>query len=168
MARGTELETNTPRRRMPPGLGGATLTWQPSGRGWWVEANLLAATKQNRLSDADIGDARIGASRTPASIASFFNGTAVDRGLVRNGILVATGETLAQVQARVLGTATLSPMFTETPGFVVLGVRGGVRLGSRVDVTVIGENLGDRNYRLHGSGVDEPGINLMARLRARF
>ena len=168
MARGTELETNTPRRRMPPGLGGATLTWQRPGGGWWVEGTMLAATRQDRLSDADIGDARIGASRTPASIASFFNGTAVDRGLVRNGILVATGETLAQVQSRVLGTATLLPMFTETPGFLVLGVRGGFRIGSHLDVTLIGENLGDTNYRIHGSGVDEPGINVMARLRARF
>jgi hypothetical protein len=31
-----------------------------------------------------------------------------------------------------------------------------------------GENFGDRNYRLHGSGVDEPGLNVAARLRARF
>jgi outer membrane receptor protein involved in Fe transport len=167
MARGTELETDTPRRRMPPGLGGATVTYQPSSR-WWVEGSMLAATKQDRLSDADIGDARIGASRTPASIAAFFNGTAVDRGLVSNGILVATGETLAQVQSRVIGTATLSPMFTETAGFVVFGVRGGIRIGQRLDVTLIGDNLGDTNYRIHGSGVDEPGINLMARFRARF
>jgi len=168
MARGTELETNLPRRRMPPGMGGATLTWQPSGARWWVEATMLAATKQDRLSDADIGDARIGASRTPASIASFFNGTAADRGLVRNGILIATGETLAQVQSRVLNGSALLAMYTETPGFVAFGARGGVRLGSRIDVTLIGENLGDKNYRIHGSGVDEPGINLMARLRARF
>jgi outer membrane receptor protein involved in Fe transport len=168
MARGTELETNSPRRRMPPGMGGATLTWQPAGGRWWLEATMLAATKQNRLSDADIGDARIGASRTPASIASFFNGTAVDRGLVRNGILISTGETLAQVQSRVLNGSALLAMYSETPGFVVFGARGGVRLGSRVDVTLIGENIGDKNYRIHGSGVDEPGINLMARLRARF
>jgi hemoglobin/transferrin/lactoferrin receptor protein len=168
MARGTELETSTPRRRMPPGMGGASVTWQRGASRWWVEANMLAATKQNRLSDADLGDARIGATRTPASIASFFNGTAVDRGLVRNGILLATGETLAQVQARVLGSSTLLPLFTETPGFVVFGVRGGTRLGSRIELTMIAENLGDRNYRLHGSGVDEPGMNVIARLRARF
>ena len=168
MARGTELETDLPRRRMPPGMGGATLTWQPSGGRWWVEGTMIAATRQDRLSDADIGDARIGASRTPASIAAFFNGTAVDRGLVSGGILIPTGETLAQVQSRVLGTSTLLAMFTETPGFVTFGVRGGIRLGSRVDVTLIGENLGDKNYRIHGSGVDEPGINVMARLRARF
>jgi hemoglobin/transferrin/lactoferrin receptor protein len=167
MARGTELETNTPRRRMPPGMGGASVTWQPSGA-WWVEANMIAATRQDRLSDADIGDARIGASRTPAAIATFFNGTAVDRGLVSNGLLLATGETLAQVQSRVMGSSSLLALYSETPGFVVFGVRGGVRFGSRVDLTLIGENLGDRNYRLHGSGVDEPGINVVARLRARF
>lgn len=168
MARGTELETGLPRRRMPPGMGGATLTWQRPGSRWWVESTMLAATEQRRLSDADIGDARIGASRTPASIASFFNGTAVDRGLVRNGVLLATNETLAQVQSRVLGGSTLLAMFTETPGFVVFGGRGGVRIGAHLDLTMIGENLGDRNYRLHGSGVDEPGVNLVARLRARF
>jgi hemoglobin/transferrin/lactoferrin receptor protein len=62
----------------------------------------------------------------------------------------------------------LLAMFTENQGFTVFGVRGGLSLGSRLDVTVIGENVGDTNYRIHGSGVDEPGINLMARLRARF
>ena len=182
MARGTELETGLhpnaqsprvggpglPRRRMPPGMGGGSITWQPVDSRWWVEGSVVAATKQDRLSDGDIGDARIGASRTPASIASFFNGTATDRGLVSGGRLVATGETLPQVQARVLNGAPLLAMFTETPGFVVFGARAGVRLGSRIDLTFIGENLSDRNYRLHGSGVDEPGINVMARLRARF
>jgi outer membrane receptor protein involved in Fe transport len=168
MANGTELETGLPRRRMPPALGGATMTWQRPASRWWVEGSVIAASTQDRLSDGDIGDARIGASRTPASIAAFFNGTATDRALVQNGRLVATGETLAQVQQRVLGGAALLPMFTDTPGFVVYGVRGGVTLGSHVELTLIGENLSDRNYRLHGSGVDEPGINLMARLRARF
>ncbi len=105
MSRGIELDTHLPRRRMPPGMGGATLLWQPAGGRWWVGGALQAATKQNRLSDADIGDARIGASRTPASIAAFFNGTAADRGLVRGGILLETGETLAQLQSRVLGTS---------------------------------------------------------------
>ena len=168
MAPGTELETNTPRRRMPPGMGGATLSFQPNGARWWVEGTMLAALTQDRLSDADIGDARIGASRTAAAIASFFNGTAVDRGLVAAGILRHTGETLAQVQSRVMGPSALSPMFTETPGYVVFGVRGGMRIGSHLDLTLIGENLADKNYRIHGSGVDEPGINVMARLRARF
>ena len=115
---------------MPPGLGGATLTWQPSGGRWWVEGTMLAATKQDRLSDADIGDARIGASRTPASIAAFFNGTAVDRGLVRSGILVATGETLAQVQSRVLGTLDAAADVHRDPG--LRGVRRARRHSHRL------------------------------------
>ena len=81
---------------------------------------------------------------------------------------MATGETLAQVQARVLGTGTVVPLFTNTPGFVVFGARAGLPIGSYLELTIIGENLGDRNYRLHGSGVDEPGFNLLTRLRARF
>jgi hypothetical protein len=77
-----------------------------------------------------------------------------------------TGETLAQVQNRVLGTG--AEMFRSTSGYRVLGLRGGVPLSSRADVIVIGENLTDRNYRLHGSGLDEPGMNVQARLRLRF
>ena len=169
MANGTELETGAPRRRMPPVLGGASLVWQPPAARWWLEGTVLAASDQTRLTDGDLGDARIGATRTAATIASYFSGTATDRGFVRDARLVATGETLAQVQARVLGGATGAvPLFTKTPGFFVLGARAGFPIGHVLELTIIGENLGDRNYRLHGSGVDEPGFNLLARLRARF
>ena len=169
MANGTELETSRPRRRMPPALGGVSLVWQRPSARWWLEGTALAALDQDRLTDGDLGDARIGANRTAATIASYFSGTATDRGLVRDGRLVATGETLSQVQTRVVGTSTAAvPLFTKTPGFVVFGARAGFPIGSHLELTLIGENLGDRNYRLHGSGVDEPGINVLARLRARF
>jgi len=169
MATGTELETGTPRRRMPPVLGGASLVWQPPSARWWVEGTVMAASDQTQLTDGDLGDARIGAARTAATIASYFTGTATDRGFVRDGRLVATGETLAQVQARVLGGATGAvPLFTRTPGFLVLGARAGFPIGHFLELTIIGENLADTNYRLHGSGVDEPGFNMLVRLRARF
>ena len=170
MANGTELDlNNTPRRRMPPALGGVSLVWQRPAARWWIEGTMLAASDQDRLTDGDRGDARIGASRTAATIASYFSGTATDRGLVRDGRLVATGETLSQVQARVVGTSTAPvPLFTKTPGFVAFGARAGFPIGSHLELTLIGENLGDRNYRLHGSGVDEPGVNVLVRLRARF
>jgi len=112
--------------------------------------------------------ARIGATRTRTSIANYFNGTATDLGLVRNGVLVQTGETLAQVQQRVLGDATSAPLFTSAPGFVVLGARAGVRLSTHLGAIVIGENLTDRNYRLYGSGADSPGANVQFRLQAHF
>jgi outer membrane receptor protein involved in Fe transport len=54
------------------------------------------------------------------------------------------------------------------PGFVVFGLRAGVRITRAFDVTVIGENLADTNYRLYGSGVDAPGFNVQVRTRYRF
>ena len=89
-------------------------------------------------------------------------------GLVAGGLLLQTGETLAQVQTRVLGDAASAPLYSSEPGFVVLGVRMNVKLSSRVNLIAIGENLTDRNYRLYGSGADAPGANLQIRLRASF
>ncbi|HXH06458.1 MAG TPA: TonB-dependent receptor, partial [Vicinamibacterales bacterium] len=168
VARGTEGGTGVPLRRMPPPMGGVRVRWEPQARAVWAEASLVFALAQTRLSPGDLGDARIGARRSRASIAAFFNGTAVDLGLVRDGILLATGETLAEVQARVLGERSSAPLYTRTAGFVVLNLRGGWRLAARTDVTVLVENLTDRNYRWHGSGVDAPGFNVQVRLRRRF
>jgi outer membrane receptor protein involved in Fe transport len=153
-------------RRMPPAMGGAKVRW--TGSRLWAEGVVSFAAEQTRLNSGDLGDARIGAIRTRASIASFFNGGATDLGLVRNGILVETGETLAQVQNRLLGSASSGTVFTSHPGFVTVGARAGVKLPSGFDVAVIVENLGDVNYRLYGSGVDAPGFNLQVRTRYRF
>jgi outer membrane receptor protein involved in Fe transport len=166
MSTGRLLTTGEPIRRMSPPMGGARLRW--SGDRAWVEGVMSFARAQTRLNPGDVSDARIGALRTRASIASYFNGTATDLGLVKGGVLLETGETLAEVQNRVLGTAASSSLFTEAPGFVVFGARAAFRLLPRLDVTVIGENLTDRNYRLYGSGVDSPGINLAVRTRYRF
>ncbi len=48
-----------------------------------------------------------------------------------------------------------------TPGFVTFNVRGGVRLthGGRIGVGI--ENLTNQTYRIHGSGIDRPGRNLV-------
>jgi outer membrane receptor protein involved in Fe transport len=153
-------------RRMPPPLGGARLKWTHDRM--WAEGVLTFAREQTRLNSGDLGDARIGAVRTRSSIATFFNGTATDMGLVSNGVLLETGETLAEVQTRVLGSASSAPLYTSHPGFAVFGLRGGIRIARQLDVTVIGENLADKNYRLYGSGVDAPGANVQVRTRYRF
>ncbi|MGH9160845.1 MAG: TonB-dependent receptor [Vicinamibacteraceae bacterium] len=168
VANGREIETDNVLRRMPPPMGGLRLKWEPTNRGLWAEGTVAFARTQTRLNGGDLGDARIGAGRTADDIAAFFTGTATDLGLVQDGRLVATGETLAAVQARVLGGAAEAPLYTATPGFVVLGLRAGTRLTSRLDLTVIAENLTDRNYRWHGSGVDAPGVNVQVRTRWRF
>lgn len=166
MTNGRLLATGEYLRRMPPPLGSAGVRWS-SGR-WVVDGTANWARPQRRFNSGDLTDARIGGTRTRASIASYFNGTASDLGLVRGGVLVQTGETLAQVQDRLLGTAASAPLFTEQPGFFVLGARVSVRLSPRFNLVAIGENLMDRNYRLYGSGADAPGANLQVRVRASF
>jgi hemoglobin/transferrin/lactoferrin receptor protein len=168
MTNGRELPGGAFMRRMPPPFGGVRLKWEPADHSYWFEAVSTFALSQTRLSPGDEKDARIGARRTRRSIADFFNGTASDMGLVKDGLLVATGETLGEVQSRLLGGADASLLFTETPGFMVFGLRGGRRFGPRVDLTLILENVTDRNYRLHGSGVDAPGFNVQMKTRYRF
>lgn len=166
MTNGRLLATGAYLRRLPPPLGSVGIRW--STNRLVVDGTVDFAARQRRVSPLDLTDARIGGVRTRASIASFFNGTATDMGLVAGGVLLQTGETLAQVQTRVLGTATSAPLYTSAPGFVVLGARLNVRLSNRVNLIAIGENLTDRNYRFYGSGADAPGANLQVRLRASF
>jgi hemoglobin/transferrin/lactoferrin receptor protein len=168
ISNGRELPSEAFMRRMPPAMGGFTLKWEPEQRSWWIEGVGTFARTQTRLAGGDLSDARIGARRTRAQITSFFNGTATVLGLVQNGVLVETGETLPQVLTRLVGTAANSQLYTETPGFFVLGLRGGMRVGTNVDVSVLADNLTDKNYRWHGSGVDAPGFNVQARVRYRF
>ena len=166
MTNGRLLATGEYLRRMPPPLGGASVRW--AAKTLWIEGTTMIAGAQSRFNSGDLTDARIGATRTRTSIANYFNGTATDLGMVKGGILQATGETLAQVQTRVLGNSASAPLFEQAPGFVVFGLRGGVRVSDAIDFTLIGENLSDRNYRVYGSGVDSPGINVQLRARYRF
>lgn len=90
------------------------------------------------------------------------------RGLSDGIILLATGETLAQVQQRVLGSANSAPLFTAIPGYAAFGLRIGAPLGSRTDVLADLYNLGDRNYRGIGWGIDALGRGVSVKLRHRF
>ncbi len=171
--RGTNVETGAPpalENGIPPLTGFASLRWEPTGRRYWVETYTNFAGAQTRLSDNDLQQARIGGVRTREEITGFFNGGAVARGLVRGGVLLQTGETLQQVLRRVLGPdlSARVPLYTKNPGFATFNLRGGLRLGEGSNVTVIVENIFDRNYRTMGSGVDAPGLNAMARFSHRF
>ena len=48
-----------------------------------------------------------------------------------------------------------------TPGYGVLSLRGGVMLLDALHLTLALENVTDEDYRIHGSGVNEPGRNLV-------
>ncbi|MCL5286615.1 MAG: TonB-dependent receptor [Acidobacteria bacterium] len=170
--RGVDRETGGPpdiEGGLPPLQGFAALRWQPSGRAYWVETYATWADQQVRLSSIELADQRIGATRSRASIAAYFNNGAVARRLVQGGILLPTGETLAQVQDRVLGAGvTSAPMFRKSAGFATLNFRGGYRAGEHSEFVWVLENVLDRNYRTHGSGVDSAGRNLQLTYIWRF
>jgi hemoglobin/transferrin/lactoferrin receptor protein len=48
-----------------------------------------------------------------------------------------------------------------TPGYTVFNLRGGMRLGERTTLALALENLTDQDYRVHGSGLNEAGRNLV-------
>ncbi len=55
-----------------------------------------------------------------------------------------------------------------TPGYTVFGVRGGVDLDERSTLTVGLENIFDKDYRVHGSGQNEPGRSLVVSYAIEF
>jgi hemoglobin/transferrin/lactoferrin receptor protein len=149
----------------------------PTGR-WWTGTYIHAAGAQSRLSTLDLADRRTGADRSRTAIRNFFINGATARGWVGSGadgvvgtaddVLTLTGETVTQIQDRVLGAGVNSaPMLPEVAGFVTVGLRGGVRMG-RHEVIVDAENLTDENYRGISWGIDAPGRGVSLRYVARF
>lgn len=55
-----------------------------------------------------------------------------------------------------------------TPGYAVGTLRGGTRVGDDVTMTLALENVTDEDYRIHGSGVNEPGRQLVVTADYRF
>jgi len=171
---------------VPPNIEGGTpapdaylkVRYMATGARWWVEPYIHFAATQGRLSSLDLEDRRTGATRTRTTIKNFFYNGATARGWVTPGadgvagnaddILIATGETMTQVQTRVLGSLESAPLFTEVAGYVAVGVRGAIRFGARHELAVDFENVGDRNYRGIAWGIDAPGRNLTIGWRTKF
>jgi hemoglobin/transferrin/lactoferrin receptor protein len=163
----------------PPATGFLRLRYQPRGKHYWVEGYSTLAGRQRRLSSLDLSDRRTGAPRTRNQIRDFFRRGACMRGLVASGpdgvcgtndetILIPTGETLTQVQNRVLGSANAAPLFTAFPGYGLLNVRGGYRFAENSEVSVDFENIGDKRYRNVSWGIDGPGRSVTLRYQYRF
>ena len=152
----------------PPPNGYFRIRYTPAGRRFWIEPFLHAANNQERLSSLDLSDRRTGAARSRGNITSFFQNGATAHGLVRGGILQATGETLAQVQNRVLGTAASAPLYTKLNGYATFNLRAGWRVGERQDLTFEFENIFDRNYRGISWGIDAPGRGFYVRYAVHF
>ena len=110
---------------IPPQMGFLKLRYQPARSSYWIEAYANLAGRQDRLSSLDLADRRTGAIRSRANIQNFFRRGACVRGLTTpgtnrqcnsaGGVLIATGETLAQVQTRLLGAADSAPLVAAIP-----------------------------------------------------
>ena len=55
-----------------------------------------------------------------------------------------------------------------TPGYAVVNLRAGYAASEHVDLLFAIENLFDEDYRIHGSGINEPGTNLVFGVSAEF
>lgn len=152
----------------PPLLANLRVRYAPGTRRYWAEVYSTLAGRQERLSSLALADRRTGATRSRANIASFFANGAVGQGLVSGGVLLPTGETLGQVQNRVLGSATAAPLFTAVPGYALFGARAGWRVGENSDVFVDFSNILDRSHRGVSWGSDGAGRAVSVRYLVRF
>ena len=55
-----------------------------------------------------------------------------------------------------------------TPGYALFGLRGGHSLGEKTTLSLAAENLGDVDYRVHGSGLNGSGRNFILSLSHNF
>jgi iron complex outermembrane receptor protein/hemoglobin/transferrin/lactoferrin receptor protein len=173
---GRDLNPNRNVRRLPPQNGSVSLRYHAR---WWIETRVTMNGAQNRLSGGDLDDERIGASRRRRDIADFFSGSLIAP-WVASGVFTPTGETLLAIQNRVLPLgATVNgvrivddnsraPLYLRTAGWMTADIMAGVPLGERWSISGGVQNVLDRSYRVHGSGVDGPGISVFASVWYRF
>lgn len=55
-----------------------------------------------------------------------------------------------------------------TPGYGVYSLRGGWKARSFLTLTLAVENVFDEDYRIHGSGINEPGLNAVSSVKVEF
>ncbi|MBS1795368.1 MAG: TonB-dependent receptor [Acidobacteria bacterium] len=163
----------------PPPTGFVSLKYEPAGKPFWVELYSTLAARQDRLSTLDLSDRRTGATRSRSQIQNFFRRGACVYGLTNNpdGVcgtgdettLLATGETLTQVQNRILGIGVNSaPLFRYLPGYGVANLRGGFRIGEKSQIFLAFENIFDHYYRNPSWGIDGGGRSFRFAYRYTF
>lgn len=173
---------------VPPATGFVSLRYQPSSR-FYVEGYSVLAGRQNRLSSLDLGDRRTGGGRSRGAIQNFFRRGACVRGVTTpggggcgtaGGILIPTGETLAQVQnrllpigatingVRVVNNDTVVPTHPYLAGYGLVGVRGSIKFSESSELFVDFENIFDKSYRGISWGIDGAGRGVTLRYRYEF
>jgi outer membrane receptor protein involved in Fe transport len=134
-------------------------------------------------------DERIGAARRRTDIADFLRGALVSPFITAGNdgrlgtpddVFAPTNETALQIQNRVLpigatingvrivDDSTRVPVYLKTPAFASVNLRAGIVMTENISLNLALMNLLDRNYRIHGSGVDASGISFFAGLKISF
>ena len=173
---------------IPPATAFVSVRYQPRSR-FYIEGYSTMTSRQNRLSSLDLLDRRTGGARSRTNIQNFFRRGACVRGLTTpgptgcgspGGILIPTGETLVQVQnrllplgavingVRVVNGDTLVPLFPYLPGYGLVGVRGAWKFSGTSEVFVDFENIFDKPYRGISWGIDGAGRGVTVRYRYSF
>jgi len=186
---GRELNPNRFVRRLPPQQLMVSFRFAGADRIPWMELQAVATGKQDRLSGGDIDDDRIGASRRRSDIRSFLHSAIVTPYMAPgpdgetgndDDIFMPSGESVIQVLDRVLpigstingvtitGDSSRVPLYLKTAGWFTLNLMGGMRLSEQWRANFGLMNMLDRNYRIHGSGVDTPGISARVGLKYSF
>jgi hemoglobin/transferrin/lactoferrin receptor protein len=70
--------------------------------------------------------------------------------------------------AKIADDSTRVPLYLGTDSWWTLDLNGGLSLGERSRLNFGLSNLLDKNYRLHGSGIDAGGINAFLGMRYMF
>ncbi|MBI4711974.1 MAG: TonB-dependent receptor [Planctomycetes bacterium] len=55
-----------------------------------------------------------------------------------------------------------------TPGYAVINLRGGLNVNQHAQLSMAIENIANRDYRIHGSGTNEPGTNFIMAIDGKF
>ena len=98
----------------------------------------------------------------------FVRGAAEQRRLNRSDIRDPRIQGSTRDPAEVEFDANGAAIDAGTPGWWTLNIRGGVKLFSYTRLTLSVENLLNKRYRQHGSGVNSPGFNVSLSLDNRF
>ena len=101
--------------------------------------------------------------RVPLSRIPPFNGTVEARWDIESLFYIGAALRWAILQDRLAPTDRSDARIPDggTPGYGVVDLRAGVRVGRQLVLSLVSENLFDAAYRVHGSSINGPGCGLL-------
>jgi hemoglobin/transferrin/lactoferrin receptor protein len=136
--------------------------WALSGQVWWLDgqvespATLGGATRKDTIRRAP-----------PLTAAASLRWTSASERFWVEGRVnaVAEADNLSQLE-KTPGNDDQRIPVNGTPGYLVPSLHGGWQATENLTLTLGLENLTDEDYRIHGSGVNEPGFNAIIGVKA--